>query len=59
MSLIHRAAPPGVVESGKKADVVSKVIGDFSDNLATYSKAFPRFLNAPNRPRRISKDGKA
>ena len=36
----------------RKADVVSKVIGDFrgSDNLATYSKAFPRFLDALNRP---------
>jgi hypothetical protein len=30
----------------RKADVVSKVIGDFrgSDNPATYGKAFPRFL---------------
>jgi hypothetical protein len=36
----------------RKADVVSKVIGDFrgSDNLATYSRAFPRFLDALNRP---------
>ena len=36
----------------RKADVVSKVIGDFrgSDNLATYTKAFPRFLDALNRP---------
>ena len=36
----------------RKADVVSKVIGDFcaSDNLAIYAKAFPRFLDALNRP---------
>ena len=36
----------------RKADVVSKVAGDFrgSDNLAAYSKAFPRFLDALNRP---------
>ena len=35
-----------------KADVVSKVIGDFrgSDNLAAYRKVFPRFLDALNRP---------
>ena len=40
----------------RKADVVSKVIGDFrgSDNLATYSKAFPRFLEALNRPQQPS-----
>jgi hypothetical protein len=39
-------------EHPRKADVVSKVIGDFrgSDNLATYAKAFPRFLDALNRP---------
>ena len=36
----------------RKADVVSKVIGDFRgwENLATYSKAFRRFLDALNRP---------
>ena len=36
----------------RKADVVSKVAGDFrgSDNLAIYAKAFPRFLDALNRP---------
>lgn len=35
----------------RKADVVSKVIGDFrgSQNLAAYSKAFTRFLDALNR----------
>jgi hypothetical protein len=35
-----------------QADVVSKVAGDFrgSDNLAAYAKAFPRFLDALNRP---------
>jgi len=43
----------------RKADVVSKVIGDFrgSDNLATYTKAFPRFLDALNRPQQASKTG--
>ena len=43
----------------RKADVVSKVIGDFrgSDNLATYSKAFPRFLDALNRPQQPCKTG--
>jgi hypothetical protein len=43
----------------RKADVVSKVIGDFrgSDNLATYAKAFPRFLDALNRPQQASKTG--
>jgi len=43
----------------RKADVVSKVIGDFrgSGNLATYSKAFPRFLDALNRPQQASKTG--
>ncbi len=41
----------------RKADVVSKVIGDFrgSDNLETYAKAFPRFLEALNRPQPASK----
>ena len=41
-------------EHPRKADVVSKVIGDFrgSDNLATYAKAFPRFLDALNRRQR-------
>jgi hypothetical protein len=45
----------------RKADVVSKVIGDFrgSDNLATYSKAFPRFLDALNRPQQATKNGEA
>ncbi|MGO8787960.1 MAG: TIR domain-containing protein [Terriglobia bacterium] len=39
-------------EHSRKANVVSKAIGDFpgADNLATYSKAFPRFLDALNRP---------
>jgi hypothetical protein len=42
----------------RKADVVSKVIGDFrgSENPATYSKAFPRFLDALNRPQQASKN---
>ncbi len=46
-------------EHPRKADVVSKVIGDFrgSDNLATYAKAFPRFLDALNRPQQASKAG--
>jgi hypothetical protein len=41
----------------RKADVVSKVIGDFRGwkNLATYSKALPRFLDALNRPQQASK----
>ncbi|MGA3326924.1 MAG: toll/interleukin-1 receptor domain-containing protein [Terriglobia bacterium] len=45
-------------EHPRKADVVSKVIGDFrgSDNLATYAKAFPRFLDALNRPQQATKD---
>ena len=36
----------------RKPDVVSKVIGDFRgwENHATYAKAFPRFLDALNRP---------
>jgi hypothetical protein len=36
----------------RKADVVSKVIGDFRgvNDVAAYSKAFPRFLDALNRP---------
>ena len=39
-------------EHPRKADVVSKVAGDFRgwENLATYAKAFPRFLDALNRP---------
>jgi hypothetical protein len=43
----------------RKADVVSKVIGDFRgwENLATYVKAFPRFLDALNRPQQASKTG--
>jgi len=38
---------------------VSKVIGDFRgwDNLAAYSKAFPRFLDALSRPQQASKTG--
>ena len=48
-------------EHPRKADVVSKVIGDFrgSDNLATYSKAFSRFLVALNRPQQASKNREA
>src|SRR5208282_2017482 len=36
----------------RKADVVSKVAGDFRgwENHAAYAKAFPRFLDALNRP---------
>ena len=36
----------------RKADVVSKVAGDFrgSDNHAANTKAFARFLDALNRP---------
>ena len=43
----------------RKADVVSKVIRDFrgSENLATYTKAFPRFLDALNRPQQAPKTG--
>ena len=43
----------------RKADVISKVIGDFrgSDDLATCSKAFPRFLDALNRSQQASKTG--
>jgi hypothetical protein len=43
----------------RKADVVSKVIGDFRgvNDLATYAKAFPRFLDALNRPQQASKTG--
>ncbi len=41
----------------RKADVVSKVIGDFSENHATYAKAFPRFLETLNRPQHASKTG--
>jgi hypothetical protein len=41
----------------RKADVVSKVIGDFRgwENHATYAKAFPCFLDALNRPQQASK----
>jgi hypothetical protein len=41
----------------RKADVVGKVIGDFrdSENLEAYTKAFPRFLDALNRPQQGSK----
>jgi hypothetical protein len=41
----------------RKADVVSKVAGDFRgvNDLATYSKAFPRFLDALNHPRQASR----
>ncbi|MFZ0961630.1 MAG: TIR domain-containing protein [Terriglobia bacterium] len=44
-------------EHPRKADVVSKVIGDFrgANDLAAYSKAFPRFLDALNRPQQASK----
>ena len=47
-------------EHPRKADVVSKVIGDFRgvNDLATYAKAFPRFLDALNRPQQASKAGK-
>jgi uncharacterized protein YjbI with pentapeptide repeats len=43
----------------RKADVVRVVAGDFrgSDNLATYAKAFPRFLEALNRPQQASETG--
>ena len=43
----------------RKADVVSKVAGDFRgvSDLANYSKAFPRFLDALNRPQQASKTG--
>ena len=46
-------------EHPRKADVVSKVIGDFrgANDLATYAKAFPRFLDALNRPQQASKTG--
>jgi hypothetical protein len=45
----------------RKVDVVSKVIGDFRgwDNHATYIKAFPRFLDALNRPNKPSRAGSA
>ena len=41
----------------RKADVVSKVAGDFREwnNPAIYSKAFPRFLDALNRPQQASR----
>ena len=44
-------------EHPRKADVVSKVIGDFrgANDLAAYSKAFPRILDALNRPQQASK----
>ena len=43
----------------RKAEVVSKVIGDFRgrETHATYVKAFPRFLDALNRPQQASKTG--
>ena len=43
----------------RKADVVSKVAGNFRgwNNLATYSKAFPRFVDALNRPQQAPKTG--
>jgi hypothetical protein len=43
----------------RKADVVSKAIGDFRGwkNLATYSQAFPRLLDALNRPQQAFKTG--
>jgi hypothetical protein len=46
-------------ENPRKADVVSKVAGNFhgSDDLATHQKAFPRFLAALNRPQEASKTG--
>jgi len=46
-------------EHPRKADVVSKVIGDFGgwDNHATYVNAFPRFLDALNRPQQASETG--
>jgi hypothetical protein len=58
----HRRLPlayrAGVWDHPRKADVVSKVIGDFRgwENHATYAKAFPRFLDAPDRPQ-ASKTG--
>ncbi len=44
-------------EHPRKVEVVSKVIGDFRDwkTHATYAKAFPRFLDALNRPQQASK----
>ena len=44
-------------EHPRKADVVSKVIGDFRgvNDLAIYTKAFPRFLDALNRPQQALK----
>jgi hypothetical protein len=43
----------------RKADVVRVVAGDFRgwENHATYAKAFPRFLDALNRPQQASKAG--
>jgi hypothetical protein len=43
----------------RKADVVRVVAGDFRgwDDHATYAKAFPRFLDALNRPQQASKTG--
>jgi hypothetical protein len=43
----------------RKADVVSKVIGDFPgwEDHATYVRAFPRFLDALNRPQQAPKTG--
>jgi hypothetical protein len=41
----------------RKADVVSKVIGHFRgwNDLATYAKALPRFLDALNHPQQASR----
>ncbi len=46
-------------EHPRKADVVGKVAGDFRgwENDVSYSKAFPRFLHALNRPQQASKAG--
>jgi uncharacterized protein YjbI with pentapeptide repeats len=46
-------------EHPRKADVVRVVAGDFRgvNDLATYAKAFPRFLDALNRPQQASKTG--
>ena len=44
-------------EHPRKADVVRIVAGDFRgvNDLAAYAKAFPRFLDALNRPQQASK----
>jgi hypothetical protein len=46
-------------EHPRKADVVSKVIGDFRGwrDPAAHSKVFGRFLDAPNRPQQASPTG--